>query len=86
MVRQIPTPRVRLRAMDEVRAYIRKDKPPEQPRRLKLEKPKRVYRTFKARHRLLVVQLRYGSITDYSRVKHRWFEIVKLTGIGSTTC
>ena len=47
---------------------------------------RRIKRTYTMRQHMLVVYLRHRSLTDFSRVWHRWCEIVRLTDVLESTC
>ena len=84
--RPIPTVRVRLRAEEELRAYCAKEMVINQRRRPRPVPVRRIKRTYTMRQHMLVVYLRHRSLTDFSRVWHRWCEIVRLTGVLESTC
>ena len=68
-----------------MRKFLHKEK----VKRLRNEKPlrlRRTYRSYSDHTRLLVVYLRYGSTTDFTRLKRGWADISKLTGIIKMTC
>ena len=81
----IPVPHVRISSMETLKRIVHKDKPAPRQAKRKVVQLKRCYRLYKERHKLLVVKLRYGSLTDFSDVKHKWVQIEKLTGIAADT-
>ena len=83
--KEIPVPRVRISAQEELLAFLYKKKPIRKPK-VKQIKLKRVKRTYTPNHWLLIVLLRYGSIDDFSRIRYRWCEIARMTGILPYTC
>ena len=74
MVKRIPIPRAYVRESDpEVLKQFLKKVPKE--KRVRVKKPyvpKRVYRRYSDTQRLLVVGLRYGSLTDFSKIRLSW--------------
>ena len=70
----IPKPRIRLSKIEEMQSYLRKEKPLVRTI-IKPAKPCRVYRRYADKHRLLVILLRYGSLTEFSRPNHTFRQI-----------
>ena len=82
MVKSIPTSRVRISDLAELRKFLAKQKKVVKVRKRKAKRIIRVKRTFLDHHRLLVVKLRYDN--DFMKIR-TWKEISELTGIGQTT-
>ena len=47
---------------------------------------KRVKRTYSTKQKMYVIYLRYGLITEYSKIAHTWTEIGQITSIKPDTC
>ena len=77
----IPTPKIRLSSIEDMRRAVQKKLPAPRKAKEKSIQIKRCYRLYKEHHRLLVVKLRYGSLTNFSEIKHSWVHIQRLTGI-----
>ena len=69
----------------EMRDYCTKVRPIRHRRRPRPKPARQIRRTYTLAQHLVVVYLRHRSLTDLSRVWHRWYEIVKRTGVRYTT-
>ena len=87
MVKGLPIPmtRVRLSTRIALQDFLRKEKV--ERKRIKKQRisPRRVYRSYSEKQRLLVVGLRYGSGTDFTQIQRSWVEIERLTKIPVTS-
>ena len=70
----IPIPHIRKLPLEEMRQYVRKCTVQKAKRQKKL-RLKRVCKRYSETNRLLVVLLRYGSLTDFSRLRNGWADI-----------
>lgn len=77
----IPVPHVRINPVEEMQSFLTKKKIVKPKKTTPIRYVTRIYRKFSDKHRRMVILLRYGSLTNFSKIRMGWTDIAKLTNI-----